>query len=210
MRSAIEGRRERKKRQTRDALALASRRLFAEHGYQATTIADVAHEAGVSPRTFFSYFPSKEAVLFAPVEGVIADIEHELEHGDGPAFDILRSWVVDHEPWFTQELPALHVLLDRVVCEDDGIAIAALGFVERAAMAIAHKLRVELGSDPNDTLPEMAALSTIVAFAAAMPGRTRERSPGAVEAAGTRVLADLDRAITFAQAGIAATLPPRP
>ncbi len=58
-----EGLRERKKRQTREAVRLAAFRLFTENGYPNTTIEQIAEEADVSPRTFFRYFPNKAALL---------------------------------------------------------------------------------------------------------------------------------------------------
>jgi AcrR family transcriptional regulator len=55
---------ERRKVQTRVALAEAAVRLFSEHGYEATTVEDIARAAHSSPRTFFRYFGTKEDVLF--------------------------------------------------------------------------------------------------------------------------------------------------
>jgi AcrR family transcriptional regulator len=49
---------------TRGALVAAALRLVAEQGWEATTVKDIATEAGVSPRTFFHHFDTKEDVLF--------------------------------------------------------------------------------------------------------------------------------------------------
>jgi AcrR family transcriptional regulator len=56
--------RERKKDQTREALAAAAFDLFQTKGYEATTVAEIARAANVSRRTFFRYFPTKDALLF--------------------------------------------------------------------------------------------------------------------------------------------------
>jgi AcrR family transcriptional regulator len=62
--TAVAGLRERKKWQSRAAIADAALTLFAERGFEATTVADVATQAGVSPATVARYFPSKESLLF--------------------------------------------------------------------------------------------------------------------------------------------------
>jgi AcrR family transcriptional regulator len=60
-----EGRRERKRRQTRERIQAAALALFLERGFDGTTIEDITEAADVSKRSFFDYFPSKEEVVSA-------------------------------------------------------------------------------------------------------------------------------------------------
>src|SRR3954454_17331347 len=61
---APEGLRERKRRRTRASICRAALELFDRNGFRATTLADIAHAADVSPRTVSGYFPTKEALAF--------------------------------------------------------------------------------------------------------------------------------------------------
>lgn len=96
------GRRERKKAQTRQALVDAALDLFRERGYAATTIEDITERVDVSPRTFFRYFPSKEAVVFADKDVVGDTLAAAL--ADRP----------DDEPVLESIRAALHEVVDEV------------------------------------------------------------------------------------------------
>jgi AcrR family transcriptional regulator len=69
-----EGLRARKKRAAREAIAATARRLFAERGFDAVTVAEVAAAAGMSEKTVFNYFPTKEDLAFAGREQGIAQV----------------------------------------------------------------------------------------------------------------------------------------
>lgn len=72
-------RRERKVAETRASILAAAQRLITEHGFEETTIERIAEEADVAPRTFFRYFPTKEAVLFAELDSARSDLVTALE-----------------------------------------------------------------------------------------------------------------------------------
>ncbi|MBB3724159.1 TetR family transcriptional regulator [Nonomuraea dietziae] len=68
------GRRELHKRATRQALQEAATRMFEERGYADTTVRDIAEAVGVTERTFFRYFPSKEDLLLGEVLDLIPEL----------------------------------------------------------------------------------------------------------------------------------------
>jgi AcrR family transcriptional regulator len=61
--TAATGPRPTRKTTTRQGLQAAADRLFAERGFEATTVRDIADAAGVTERTFFRYFAGKEALI---------------------------------------------------------------------------------------------------------------------------------------------------
>jgi len=63
--STTGNRHELRRRSTHEALRRAAAARFARDGFDNVTVAELAEEAGVTQRTFFRHFPTKEAVLFA-------------------------------------------------------------------------------------------------------------------------------------------------
>ncbi len=88
-----EGLRARKKRAAREAIAAAARRLFAERGFDAVTVAEVAAAADVSEKTVFNHFPTKEDLAFAGREqGLMRLVTDIAERPPGASvLDVFRA-----------------------------------------------------------------------------------------------------------------------
>jgi AcrR family transcriptional regulator len=125
----VPGLRERKKLHTRQLLLGSGLRLFGEQGYHRTTVGDISREVGVSERTFFRYFTSKEELVLAPVQQAGRFFLAEL-----------RRRPADEEP-----LRALRetgrVTLQRLAPDDQGPLTTALRLVRAEAEVRAAYLR---------------------------------------------------------------------
>ncbi|MEV8068034.1 TetR/AcrR family transcriptional regulator [Streptomyces sp. NPDC085995] len=90
-------RRERKKAQTRQAIADAALALFLDRGYDHVSIRDIAEAADVSTATIFKHFPGKEALVFDREEGVDAQLIAAVrERPDGQGvLEALRQHLID-------------------------------------------------------------------------------------------------------------------
>ena len=103
------GLRERKRLQTRQLLVSSAMRLFEQKGYEQTAVAEIASAAGVSTKTFFNYFASKDEVLFPHLSRLIDDAVALIEQR-GPD-DQLADLVV---------AAMQHMLADALTDEVDG------------------------------------------------------------------------------------------
>ena len=87
-----------KGRQTRQAIELAARKLFAERGFHGTTLADITSAAGKSPAVFYRYFADKEDLLAALAEAFLHQVVTppglSLHLPDSPDDDAFFSSVV--------------------------------------------------------------------------------------------------------------------
>ncbi|WSM10558.1 TetR/AcrR family transcriptional regulator [Streptomyces sp. NBC_01716] len=75
----------------REDLVSAAFDLFTEFGYDATTIDDIVRRAGVGRRSFFRYFPTKEAVVFPDHERALAGMVDYLNQGSADPDPIARA-----------------------------------------------------------------------------------------------------------------------
>lgn len=95
------GLRARKKQRTRRTIERAALDLFDKHGFDGTTIDEIAAASDISPRTFFHYFPSKEDV-------VLADYAIRLEQ----IVVALKASTSDQAPWPALRSAFLAVAVD--------------------------------------------------------------------------------------------------
>jgi AcrR family transcriptional regulator len=155
------GLRERKKQQTRDTIARVALQLFAERGYDETTLAEIAEAADVSPRTIFAYYESKEDILFC---------------GEAAFLDLLKQ-KLDQRPPGTTTVDAIREFLSSVPPPDDEARLRkkilttspALQMKIRARHAqleplLAESIAKDLGAGPDDIRPTLIAASITAAF----------------------------------------------
>ena len=106
-----EGLRARKKRVMRQQLSDTATRMFVERGFDAVRVAEVAEACGVSEKTVFNYFPTKESLVLDRLEATMASLRTGLaEPAISPVEAALR--ILDRElramtAWLTgQDDPA--------------------------------------------------------------------------------------------------------
>ena len=163
---ATGGLRERKKQRTREKIVEAAFELFAERGFDGTTIADIAEAAEIAPRTFFSYFPSKDDVVFYDFEetqAVIASWLHDREPGTN-AIDALRagiaSGVEEIGPGDVREKR----LRKRLMRENESLAAHSEHLKGKLAELLGEAVAEDLGDAPSDLRPRLVAAAFLAAI----------------------------------------------
>ncbi|OEJ96433.1 TetR/AcrR family transcriptional regulator [Streptomyces thermolilacinus] len=154
------GLRERKKQRTRTALLRTALELFTTKGYEETTVDEIADAVEVSQRTFFRYFPSKEAAAFAlqqMTEQHFVEALRTRPAEEGP-FDALRNSVLG--TWdtigeaITEIVPVdVHLRMLQVI-ESTPTLLAAhlrrsLDMEEYVARLIADREGLDVDADPR-------------------------------------------------------------
>ncbi|GIJ44297.1 TetR family transcriptional regulator [Virgisporangium aliadipatigenens] len=160
--------RDRKRARTREALVAAAADLFERRGYERTTVADIAAAADIGTRTFFSYFASKEELLFPETDARLRaalKVIDEREPDEEPATVLLRALrrVGDDSDDLVSPLAALRL---RLVLEVPAVRGRALQIQADAQKEIARHLAAAY----PDRLDEVTAAALVGAFVGAVQG----------------------------------------
>jgi AcrR family transcriptional regulator len=162
--------RERKKLATRRELRRVALRMIAERGYSNVTVEEIAEAANVSPRTFFNYFPTKEAALFgADPELAEATREAIVHQSPGePVVTVLRAVMTNQAKTLVDEFAELggeplewlaRMRASRTDPHLHAAHGAQMAAIERSlAEAIAQRLGTTLERDPYPGL--LASIAT--------------------------------------------------
>jgi AcrR family transcriptional regulator len=194
------GLRERKKQQTREKIARVALELFAERGYDETTLADIAEAAEIAPRTIFAYYECKDDILLCEELTFLSQLKRRL----------------DERPPGTTTVDTLREFVSSLEAPDESAkrrkqimtANPALQKKMRATHAdlepmLAESIAKDLGTAPNDIRPLLVAASMTAAltsvsdriFAAEANGEPMTHEQG---------MAILDEVLDFLRGGLEA------
>jgi AcrR family transcriptional regulator len=159
------GLRERKKQRTREQIVDAAMALFDERGFERVTIADIAAAADIAPRTFFSYFPSKEDVVFHDFEVVFAMLEARMEaRADGVStLDVLRAFLEEILEGLDPEDPA-EQCRRRVITGSPALQQRDREMVGRFEPLLADNLARDLGIERDSPRARVVAAAAAAAL----------------------------------------------
>jgi AcrR family transcriptional regulator len=175
------GLRERKRRETLQRIAEAGLQLFAEHGYDATTLEAIAEAAGISPRTFFYYFKTKDEILqFWQGSGFLEAIAPALlaESTSQSALDAVRNCLLTLLPRYQSEKS---VIVDRIYNSSETLRTRKQAFYLSMEQIVFDAL-CQLWPQPERRKAlRVVAMASIGALRLAMEARRHDSAPRPVE-----------------------------
>jgi AcrR family transcriptional regulator len=167
------GLRERSKARRRAAIIRAAFELFAERGYDATTVADIAGAAEVSPRTVSMYFPAKQDIAMSRLgDGVASLIAAIQDRQPGETVhEVFGRWLLasQTEPGDRE----LYRLARRMFAANPDLAALRTARIAAAIREGAATIAADTGSAPGAIGPRIAA-----AAAAAITMEIIDTEPG--------------------------------
>jgi AcrR family transcriptional regulator len=149
------GLRERKKLQTRDRLITAALDLCDRQGFESTTVDQISDVADISPRTFNRYFATKEDVVLAPVEDMIASMAASLEAQPKTGNEIealvnAQVQILDGRcPVGAVDLTRFETM-NRIIQNAPSVNARSIELGEKKFRSITTKVAERMGVDPDD------------------------------------------------------------
>jgi AcrR family transcriptional regulator len=200
-----EGLRERKKRQTRAAIAEAAMALFQAHGFDAVTVAEVARAADVSEKTVFNYFATKEdLVLVHGAERTAALIEAIRGRPPGASLvDPFRETTMELIDRVEREPVESIVALPRLVIGSEALRNRLFLVWEREAATLAPVVAAEAGRPADDLVAAVVARTLAwthrlvfrAAFTRLIAGESRRRVAADLREQAARAYDQLERGL---------------
>ncbi len=163
------GLRERNKRERRRRLEDVALELFERDGYDKTTIEQVAAAAGLAPRTFFSYFATKDDLVLADYTDRLHRILDELDRRptDESAWDALRSAFAAVAADYEAEADRLRRRF-TIMAHNPSVFARNLQLQATWEQALSEHLMNRLGSDPGDPTPRLLAATALAVMRASL------------------------------------------
>lgn len=140
---------------TRDRIAAAGIELFAARGFDDTSVDDIAEAAGIARRTFFRYFPSKNAVPWGDFDAHLSEMRTMLGElpDDVPVLDGVMSAVLAFNT-FPAEVAAGHRQRMRLIFDVPALQAYSVVMYDGWRRVIAEYVARRLNLEPTDQLPK--------------------------------------------------------
>jgi AcrR family transcriptional regulator len=159
------GLRERKKEQTRQAIAETAWRLFAERGYDRVSVAEIARAAEVAEATVFNYFPTKEDLFYFRLEAFGDQLVEAIgaRSPGEPALAAFGRFMLGSGGWLRQaeagDTAAMDRLrtVNRLIAASPDLQAREQLAIARSTRALADLLADQTGAGPDDIAPKVAA-----------------------------------------------------
>jgi AcrR family transcriptional regulator len=200
MPSTPPGLRERKKQQTRETITRAALRLFAERGYDETTLADIAQAAEVAPRTIFAYFEGKEDILLCEEHNFLGVLKQKLdERPPGTTtVDAIREFLAGIQPPDEDSK-----LRKQIIMANPALQTRMRGHMAELEPLLAESIAKDLDAQPGDIRPMLVAASMMAAFKS-VRDRFIEAESSGEELSHEHGMAVLDQVLEFLRGGLSA------
>jgi AcrR family transcriptional regulator len=147
------GLRERKKQQTRELIADTARRLFADRGFDAVTVAQVARAADVSEVTVFNYFSTKEDLFYGGMqffEEKLLDAVRQRAPGESVLDAFRRPVLAGLKRLAADEAAEVIATAGNLIAASTALEAHEREIVARYTRALADLLAEEARANPGD------------------------------------------------------------